>query len=315
MRLAALHVELASVGDRQHHCALLLGEINRNATTEAMLDRIMNAFLGNPVEMMRDKRIADRNRPVRHIEAFRTEYLVHIAYELRERNRQRIVFGASRTQTTRQRAQLADGLVGQPHHLLGIVCLGGTLGLEAVRQSLGKKCDPGQMLSHAVMELDREPHFLALDGLQLGSRDPTHAARLDGRRRCDRWLGLWRPHGTRLCDDAAVTPAIPSRLESGAMGLVYRGFQMSRMVQCIKLGREAEGLDFAPYPGELGKRILENVSKEAWAAWLKQQTMLVNENRLNLADARARKYLLQQVERHFFGGGADVAQGYVPPSN
>jgi Fe-S cluster biosynthesis and repair protein YggX len=55
---------------------------------------------------------------------------------------------------------------------------------------------------------------------------------------------------------------------------------MARMVQCIKLGREAEGLDFPPYPGELGKRIYENVSKEAWQAWLKHQTMLVNENRL-----------------------------------
>ena len=62
---------------------------------------------------------------------------------------------------------------------------------------------------------------------------------------------------------------------------------MARMVQCIKLGKEAEGLDFPPYPGDLGKRLWENVSKEAWAAWLKHQTMLVNENRLNLADARA----------------------------
>ena len=76
---------------------------------------------------------------------------------------------------------------------------------------------------------------------------------------------------------------------------------MARMVQCIKLGREAEGLDFPPYPGELGKRIYENVSKEAWAQWLKQQTMLVNENRLSLADPRARKYLAEQMERHFFG--------------
>ena len=88
---------------------------------------------------------------------------------------------------------------------------------------------------------------------------------------------------------------------------------MARMVKCVKLGREAEGLDFPPYPGELGKRIWENVSKEAWATWLKQQTMLVNENRLNLADPRARKYLMEQTERHFFGGGADTAQGYVPP--
>ena len=89
---------------------------------------------------------------------------------------------------------------------------------------------------------------------------------------------------------------------------------MSRMVHCIKLGREAEGLDFPPYPGELGKRIYENVSKEAWGTWLKQQTMLVNEKRLNLADVRARKYLAQQMEKHFFGSGADVAQGYVPPT-
>jgi Fe-S cluster biosynthesis and repair protein YggX len=81
----------------------------------------------------------------------------------------------------------------------------------------------------------------------------------------------------------------------------------------VKLGREAEGLDFPPYPGELGKRIWENVCREAWQQWLKQQTMLVNENRLNLADARARKYLLEQTERHFFGQGADTASGYVPP--
>ncbi|MBA2414131.1 MAG: oxidative damage protection protein [Burkholderiaceae bacterium] len=89
---------------------------------------------------------------------------------------------------------------------------------------------------------------------------------------------------------------------------------MARMVNCVKLGREAEGLDFPPVPGGLGKRLWENVSKEAWAGWLKHQTMLVNENRLNLADTKARKYLLTQMENHFFGEGADVAQGYVPPS-
>ena len=89
---------------------------------------------------------------------------------------------------------------------------------------------------------------------------------------------------------------------------------MTRMVQCIKLGREAEGLDFPPYPGELGKRIYEGVSKEAWAGWQRHQTMLINENRLNLADAKARKYLAEQMEKHFFGGGADAAAGYVPPS-
>jgi Fe-S cluster biosynthesis and repair protein YggX len=88
---------------------------------------------------------------------------------------------------------------------------------------------------------------------------------------------------------------------------------MARMVKCIKLGREAEGLDYPPYPGELGKRIFEKVSKEAWKAWLEHQKMLVNENRLNLADVKARKYLAEQMEKHFFGAGADVAAGYVAP--
>ena len=89
---------------------------------------------------------------------------------------------------------------------------------------------------------------------------------------------------------------------------------MTRTVQCIKLGTEAEGLDSPPYPGELGKRIFESVSKQAWADWLRQQTMLVNENRLNLADQRAREYLKRQMEKHFFGEGADQVQGYVPPT-
>lgn len=90
---------------------------------------------------------------------------------------------------------------------------------------------------------------------------------------------------------------------------------MARKVQCIKLGKEADGMDFPPYPGELGKRIYLQVSKEAWASWLKQQTMLVNENRLSLADPDARKYLRDQTEKHFFGEGADAASGYVPPKS
>ncbi len=69
---------------------------------------------------------------------------------------------------------------------------------------------------------------------------------------------------------------------------------MARTVQCVKLNKEAEGLDFPPLPGELGKKIWQSVSKEAWAGWLKHQTMLINENRLNMADARARQYLLKQ---------------------
>ena len=88
---------------------------------------------------------------------------------------------------------------------------------------------------------------------------------------------------------------------------------MARTVNCIKLKREAEGLDFPPYPGELGKKLYDSVSKEAWKQWLEHQKMLVNENRLNLADPKARKYLMEQTERHFFGEGADVASGYVPP--
>lgn len=89
---------------------------------------------------------------------------------------------------------------------------------------------------------------------------------------------------------------------------------MTRMVQCVYLKKEAEGLAFAPYPGELGKRIYNTVSKEAFEAWKKHQTMLVNENRLNLADARARQYLARQMEQFFFGDGAEQPAGYVPPS-
>jgi Fe-S cluster biosynthesis and repair protein YggX len=90
---------------------------------------------------------------------------------------------------------------------------------------------------------------------------------------------------------------------------------MARMVNCVKLGREAEGMDFAPMPGELGKRLFENVSKEAWQQWIRYQTMLINENRLNLADPRARAYLAEQVEKHFFGEGAENVSGYVPPKS
>ncbi len=89
---------------------------------------------------------------------------------------------------------------------------------------------------------------------------------------------------------------------------------MTRMVQCAHLKKEAPGLDFAPYPGELGKRIYDSISKEAFEAWKRHQTMLVNENRLNLADARARQYLARQMERFLFGDGGDQPEGYVPPS-
>ena len=87
---------------------------------------------------------------------------------------------------------------------------------------------------------------------------------------------------------------------------------MARLVNCIKLGREMEGLDFPPYPGELGKRIFDKVSKEAWAGWINHQTMLVNEYRLNLSDIKARKYLAEQLEAYFFGSGVEQPRGYVP---
>ena len=76
---------------------------------------------------------------------------------------------------------------------------------------------------------------------------------------------------------------------------------MSHKVQCIKLGIEAEGLDAPPYPGELGARLYQHVSQQAWDAWLGQQTMLINEYRLNLADAKARDFLLKETEKYFFG--------------
>lgn len=88
---------------------------------------------------------------------------------------------------------------------------------------------------------------------------------------------------------------------------------MSRTVNCIKLGREAEGLDFPPLPGELGKKLFAQVSKEAWQQWIRLQTMLINENRLNMADPAHRKYLVEQVTNHFFGEGAEQISGYVPP--
>jgi Fe-S cluster biosynthesis and repair protein YggX len=78
---------------------------------------------------------------------------------------------------------------------------------------------------------------------------------------------------------------------------------MGEIVQCVKLNKEAEGLDRAPYPGELGQRILENVSKEAWQMWFQQQTMLINEYRLSPVDPKARSFLEQQMEQFFFGDG------------
>lgn len=89
---------------------------------------------------------------------------------------------------------------------------------------------------------------------------------------------------------------------------------MARMVQCVKLKREAQGLDFPPYPGDLGVKIWQSISKDAWEQWMDIQTRLVNENRLNLADTRARKYLAEQMQQFLFEDADIEAQGYVPPA-
>jgi len=82
---------------------------------------------------------------------------------------------------------------------------------------------------------------------------------------------------------------------------------------CIKLNKELEALDRAPYPGELGKQILENVSREAWQMWLDHQTMLINENNLNLFEASSQSYLKEQMEKYFFDSdNLDSIEGYIP---
>lgn len=88
---------------------------------------------------------------------------------------------------------------------------------------------------------------------------------------------------------------------------------MTRTVRCVKLGRDAPGFDAPPYPGELGRRIFENVSREAWQEWIRRQTMLINENRLNIRDAEARRFLSTEMEKHFFGEGSEKPAGYVTP--
>lgn len=89
---------------------------------------------------------------------------------------------------------------------------------------------------------------------------------------------------------------------------------MTRTITCIKLGREAEGLDRPPYPGALGQRIFEEVSREAWQQWLAHQTRLINEYRLALADKEARSFLANEMEKYFFGGEL-APTSYHPPSH
>jgi Fe-S cluster biosynthesis and repair protein YggX len=88
---------------------------------------------------------------------------------------------------------------------------------------------------------------------------------------------------------------------------------MARMVSCVVLKKEAEGLDYPPVPGELGQKIYDSVSKEAWEQWTALQTMLINEYRLNLADERAQKLLMEKMEEFFYGQGLAPPPDYVPP--
>ena len=87
---------------------------------------------------------------------------------------------------------------------------------------------------------------------------------------------------------------------------------MSRNIQCVKLNKEAEGMDFAPYPGDLGQRIFDSISKEAWQMWMNHQTMLINERQLSMIDPEARSYLAGEMEKFLFGGDLDKIEGYVP---
>jgi len=89
---------------------------------------------------------------------------------------------------------------------------------------------------------------------------------------------------------------------------------MSRMVECILLKKQAEGLDRSPYPGDLGQRIFDNVSKEAWQKWLAQQTMLMNEKRLSPMNPDDRKFLESEMDKFFFGEGSAQVDGFVAPT-
>ena len=90
---------------------------------------------------------------------------------------------------------------------------------------------------------------------------------------------------------------------------------MSRTVHCVRLGKDAEGLKVPPYPGELGQRIFNNVSQEAWQMWLAHQTKLINEYRLTPFEPRARKFLEGEMEKFFFGGGSENPPEFVVPGN
>jgi len=87
---------------------------------------------------------------------------------------------------------------------------------------------------------------------------------------------------------------------------------MSKLIKCAKLKKEAKGLDYQPYPGDIGKKILNEISQEAWEMWMKHQTMLINEMRLTPVDPKTRKFLEEEMEKFFFGEGSQMPEGYTP---
>lgn len=88
---------------------------------------------------------------------------------------------------------------------------------------------------------------------------------------------------------------------------------MTRFVDCVKLKKKSPGLARIPYPGELGKKIYESISEEAWHEWLAHQTMLINEFRLSMLDPKARAFLQNEMEKFLFGEGSQAPSGYTPP--
>ena len=108
-----------------------------------------------------------------------------------------------------------------------------------------------------------------------------------------------------MAEENCTNPTTPPGGEAAKPG--------ERTVHCVKFGREMPGLDRPPWKGELGKKIYENVSKEAWRMWIEYSKMLINEYRLNPLDPNSQKFVEEQMEQFFFGEGAKLPEGYVPP--
>jgi Fe-S cluster biosynthesis and repair protein YggX len=105
-------------------------------------------------------------------------------------------------------------------------------------------------------------------------------------------------------DNCSHNPGPPPSAQPAAPG--------TRMVMCVKFGKEMPGLDRVPWKGDIGKRVFDNVSKEAWKLWIEHSKMLMNEYRLNPLDPSSQKIMEEQLEQFFFGEGAKLPEGYVP---